>query len=57
MTVEEVEEWWNNSTRLAKTGNLIEKEHHIVEAYYRVSDNSFQKKLYPSPKPTSSSGL
>ena len=32
VTVKEVEEWWNKSTRLAKKTNLIEKEQHIVEA-------------------------
>ena len=36
VTVEEVEEWWNNSTRLAKQANLIEKEQQIVEAYYAI---------------------
>ena len=36
VTVEEVEEWWNNSTRHVKRTNLIEKEEQIVEAYYRV---------------------
>merc|ERR1719237_466013 len=36
VTVEEVEEWWNNSTRLAKKSNLIEKEQQIVEAYLRI---------------------
>ena len=36
VTVEEVEEWWNNSTRLAKKANLIEKEQQIVEAYYAI---------------------
>ena len=34
--VEEVEKWWNNSTRRAKKTYLIEKELQIVEAYYRV---------------------
>jgi len=36
VTVEEVEEWWKNSTRYAKKVNLIEKEQQIVEAYYRI---------------------
>merc|ERR1711974_156876 len=36
VTMEEVEEWWNNSTRPAKKGNVIEKEEQIVETYYRV---------------------
>ena len=36
VTVEEVEEWWKNSTRKAKQSNLIEKEQQIVEAYYRI---------------------
>jgi len=36
VTVEEVEEWWNNSTRHAKFANVIEKEEQIVESYYRV---------------------
>merc|ERR1712062_255505 len=36
VTVEEVEEWWKNSTRPAKKSNLIEKEQQIVEAYYRI---------------------
>ena len=36
VTVEEVEEWWKNSTRPAKKGNLIEKEQQMVEAYYRI---------------------
>ena len=36
VTVEEVEEWWNNSTRHVKHYNVIEKEQQIVEAYYRV---------------------
>jgi len=36
VTVEEVEEWWNNSTRPAKRTNFIEKEQQIVEAYYRI---------------------
>ena len=36
VTVEEVEEWWNNSIRLAKKSNLIEKEQQIVEAYYSI---------------------
>ena len=36
VTVEEVEEWWNNSTRYAKFSNVIEKEQQIVEAYYRI---------------------
>merc|ERR1719266_1891885 len=36
VTVEEVEEWWKNSTRPAKQSSLIEKEQQIVEAYYRI---------------------
>ena len=36
VTVEEVEEWWNGSTRHVKHTNLIEKELQIVEAYYMV---------------------
>ena len=36
VTVEEVEEWWNNSTRHAKHADVIEKEKRIVEAYYRA---------------------
>ena len=36
VTVKEVEEWWNNSTRLAKQANLIEKEQQIVEACYAI---------------------
>ena len=36
VTVEEVEEWWKNSARLAKKSNLIEKEQLIVEAYIRI---------------------
>ena len=36
VTVEEVEEWWNNSTRHAKPANVIAKEQQIVEAYYRA---------------------
>ena len=37
VTVEEVEEWWNRSTRHVKHTNLIEKELQIVEAYYMVN--------------------
>ena len=36
VTVEEVEEWWNNSTRHAKQANLIEKQQQIVEAYFAI---------------------
>ena len=36
VTVEEVEEWWKNSTRQAKFANLIEKEQQIVDAYYSI---------------------
>ena len=36
VTVEEVEEWWKNSTRPAKFANLIEKEQRVMEAYHRV---------------------
>ena len=36
VTVEEVEEWWKNSTRPAKQSNLIEKEQQMVEAYFRI---------------------
>merc|ERR1712037_588919 len=36
VTVEEVEEWWKNSSRPAKQSNLVEKEQQIVEAYYRI---------------------
>ena len=36
VTVEEVEEWWKNSTRPLKRANLIEKEQQIVEAYNTV---------------------
>ena len=36
VTVDQVEEWWKNSTRLAKKSNLVEKEGQIVEAYFRV---------------------
>merc|ERR1711974_262354 len=32
VTVEEVEEWWNNSTRRVKHTDVIEKEEQIVEA-------------------------
>merc|ERR1719507_1303844 len=39
VTVEEVEEWWKNSTRYAKQSNLIEKEQQIVEAYYRIKQD------------------
>ena len=36
VTVEEVEEWWKNSRRLAKRVNLIEKEKHIVKTYFAI---------------------
>merc|ERR1712108_72462 len=36
VAVEEVEGWWNNSTRHVKHTNVIEKEEQIVETYYRV---------------------
>ena len=36
VTVNQVEEWWKNNTRLAKMSNTIEKEGQIVEAYFRV---------------------
>merc|ERR1712037_179326 len=36
VTVEEVEEWWKNSTRRAKKSNHIEKEQQIVEAYHTI---------------------
>merc|ERR1711974_111529 len=36
VAVEEVEEWWNNSTRRVKHTDVIEKEEQIVETYYRV---------------------
>ena len=36
VTVNQVEEWWKNSTRPAKMSNTIEKEEHIVEAYFRM---------------------
>merc|ERR1712037_267553 len=36
VTVEEVEEWWKNSTRYAKFSNVIEKEQLILESYHRV---------------------
>ena len=40
VTVEEVEEWWKNSKRPAKHANLIEKEQQIVEAYYRIKQET-----------------
>ena len=40
VTVEEVEKWWKNSTRHAKRANLIEKEQQIVEAYYRIKQET-----------------
>ena len=36
VTVDQVEEWWKNSNRSAKKSNVVEKEEHIVEAYFRV---------------------
>ena len=36
VTVDQVEEWWKNSTRLAKKSNVVEKEERIVEAYLRT---------------------
>ena len=36
VTVEEVEEWWKNSTRIAKSANLIKKEQQIVKAFGRI---------------------
>ena len=36
VTVNQVEEWWKNNTRLAKMSNTIEKEGQIVEACFRV---------------------
>ena len=36
LPLEEVEEWWKNSTRLAKKSNLIEKEQQVVEAYLKI---------------------
>ena len=33
VTVEEVEDWWENSTRYVKRVNFVEKEQQIVEAY------------------------
>jgi len=36
VTVEQVEEWWKNSTRRAKGVDVIEKEEQIVEAYNRI---------------------
>ena len=40
VTVEEVEEWWNSSTRHAKKTSLIEKEQQIVEAYFMIKRDS-----------------
>ena len=39
VTLEEVEEWWKNSTRYAKHSNIIVKEQQIVEAYYRIKQD------------------
>ena len=36
VTVEQVEEWWKNSTRRAKAVDVIEKEVQIVEVYNRI---------------------
>ena len=36
VTVEEVQEWWKNSRRLAKRVNFIEKEKHIVKTYFAI---------------------
>ena len=36
VTVEQVEEWWKNSTRRAKGVDVIEKEEQIVEVYNRI---------------------
>ena len=33
---DQVEEWWKNSTRLAKKSNVVEKEERIVEAYLKT---------------------
>merc|ERR1719192_1920624 len=36
VTVDQVEEWWRNSTRTAKFARLIKEEEQIVEAYFRM---------------------
>ena len=36
VAVDEVEEWWNKSTRFGKRASVVEKEQQIVEAYYRI---------------------
>ena len=36
VTVNQVEEWWKNSTRTAKFARLIKEEEQIVEAYFRM---------------------
>ena len=42
VTLEQVEEWWNSTTRYTKSVDLIEKEEQIVEAYYKIKQTTYQ---------------
>ena len=41
VTLEQVEEWWNSTTRYTKSVDLIEKEEQIVEAYYKIKQTTY----------------
>ena len=36
VTVDQVEEWWNTSNRIAKSETQVQKEERIVEAYFEA---------------------
>ena len=42
VTLDQVEVWWNSTTRYTKSVDLIEKEGQIVEAYYKIKQTTDQ---------------
>ena len=42
VTLDQVQVWWNSTTRYTKSVDLIEKEGQIVEAYYKIKQTTYQ---------------
>ena len=42
VTLDQVEVWWNSTTRYTKSVDLIEKEGQIVEAYYKIKQRAYK---------------
>ena len=42
VTLDQVQVWWNSTTRYTKSVDLIEKEGQIVEAYYKIKQTTDQ---------------